>query len=535
MTYMKRNLLGIFIFCLVGGFCFAEEISINSDINYLKADSIYELKEKRSNVLIRANVQNANVYLNNILQGQAPLSLNNLSSGVYLLSVKKAGYTTEEFYIRVREGKSYRYYVELKKNVGIIEIEDVPYGSVVYVDGVKMSDYRFEVETGWHSVKVRAFGYKDFSTDIYVKRRSFNSIPVELEKANFEITSFSASKQKFNPFYKGTIGECEFDISVTTDSQEFGFFEITTINGEVVFSRHLNHFSTWTQTVHWNGRSDDGQLLPSGIYIATVTIDGITKKISTIIDYSLVYQLVDINSLGISIGTTSTAFVLPKSSTVFNFALEPTWNNNFSFYGIPFEVGFAHSLANWAEFTLRMKCFAGIEETPIMLNLGLKLAGKTNAFCYGIGVKYGYSSEPVYEPYGFSYGSGLGFTGALGIQGLGYYFGYASEYVFGSKTGAFSEDNDTWKNGIALLVQPTQNVAIKAWSNLHSNFNHYEDSVNAAKNNSENYWTRCIDSGIGISLTIPTTYIIFDAKLMNVTYFGDSSYFMGSVGLSFLY
>ena len=203
MTYMKRNLLGIFILCLVVGFCFAEEISINSDINYLKADSIYELKEKRSNVLIRANVQNANVYLNNILQGQAPLSLNNLSSGVYLLSVKKAGYTTEEFYIRVREGKSYRYYVELKKNVGIIEVEDVPYGSVVYVDGVKMSDYRFEVETGWHSVKVRAFGYKDFSTDIYVKRRSFNSIPVELEKANFEITSFSASKQKFNPSYKG--------------------------------------------------------------------------------------------------------------------------------------------------------------------------------------------------------------------------------------------------------------------------------------------------------------------------------------------
>ena len=106
MTYMKRKLLGIFIFCLVGGFCFAEEISVNNDINYLKADSIYELKEKRSNVLIRANVQNANVYLNNILQGQAPLSLNNLSSGVYLLSVKKAGYTTEEFYIRVREGKS---------------------------------------------------------------------------------------------------------------------------------------------------------------------------------------------------------------------------------------------------------------------------------------------------------------------------------------------------------------------------------------------------------------------------------------------
>ena len=141
-----------------------------------------------------------------------------------------------------------------------------------------MSDYRFEVETGWHSVKVRAFGYKDFSTDIYVKRRSFNSIPVELEKAKFEITSFSTSKQKFNPFYKGTIGECEFDISVTTDSQEFGFFEITTINGEVVFSRQLNHFSSWTQTIHWNGRSDDGQLLPPGIYVATVTIDGITKK-----------------------------------------------------------------------------------------------------------------------------------------------------------------------------------------------------------------------------------------------------------------
>ena len=89
MTYMKRNILGIFILCLVFGICFAEDDSVSRDINYLKADSIYELKEKKSNVLIKSNVQNANVYLNNILQGQAPLSLNNLSSGIYLLSVKK--------------------------------------------------------------------------------------------------------------------------------------------------------------------------------------------------------------------------------------------------------------------------------------------------------------------------------------------------------------------------------------------------------------------------------------------------------------
>lgn len=535
MTYMKRNILGIFILCLVFGICFAEDDSVSRDINYLKADSIYELKEKKSNVLIKSNVQNANVYLNNILQGQAPLSLNNLSSGIYLLSVKKTGYITEEFYIKVREGKSYRYYVELKKNVGIVDIEDVPYGSVVYVDGIKMSDYRFEVETGWHTIKVRAFGYKDFSTDIYVKRRSFNSIPVEFEKADFEITSFSVSKQKFNPFYKGTIGSCQFDISVTADSEDIGFFEIETINGEVVFSRPLNHFSTWTQTIHWNGRSNDGQLLPAGIYIATVTIDGITKKISTIIDYSLVYQLVDINSLGTSVGSTSTAFVLPKATTVFNFAIEPTWNTDRLFYGFPFEFGFVHSFASCAEFSLRMKCFAGMEETPIMLNLGLKLAGKTNPVCYSIGVKYGYSADPIYEPYGMSYGSGLGFTGALGIQGLGYYFGYATEYVFGSKTGVLAENNDTWKNGLALLVQPTQHVAIKAWSNLHSAFNYASDDVYSLQNDGENCWTRCIDSGIGLSLMIPTTSIIFDAKVMNITYFGDISYFMGSVGLSFLF
>ena len=49
MTYMKRNILGIFILCLVFGICFAEDDSVSRDINYLKADSIYELKEKKSN------------------------------------------------------------------------------------------------------------------------------------------------------------------------------------------------------------------------------------------------------------------------------------------------------------------------------------------------------------------------------------------------------------------------------------------------------------------------------------------------------
>ena len=86
-------LLVLNIFCYFG---YSQTEELVQSVQYLKADSVYSLKQEESKILIKSNVPNANVYLNNILQGQAPLSLNNLSSGVYLVSVQKDGYITQE-------------------------------------------------------------------------------------------------------------------------------------------------------------------------------------------------------------------------------------------------------------------------------------------------------------------------------------------------------------------------------------------------------------------------------------------------------
>ena len=93
-----------------------------------------------------------------------------------------------------------------------------------------------------------------------------------------------------------------------------------------------------------------------------------------------------------------------------------------SFYGTPIDFGFVTSLTESAEFSGRIKFFAGMEDTPILINFATKFSKKINSFCGALGIKYGFCTDPIFAPYGYSYGSGLGFTGALGIQGLGYYF-----------------------------------------------------------------------------------------------------------------
>ena len=521
-------LLVLNIFCYFG---YSQTEELVQSVQYLKADSVYSLKQEESKILIKSNVPNANVYLNNILQGQAPLSLNNLSSGVYLVSVQKDGYITQEYYIRVQEGKSYTYYFELKKNVGYVDVRDAPIGSIIYVDYRKISDTSFEVEVGWHIIKVRAFGYEDFYSRIYVRRKSHNTVRVTLEKADFNITNFSVSKRRFNPLYDGAVSNCDFDIYVTANSQERGSFEIKDEFGNVVFSTTLGYFDTWLQKIKWSGTDNYGQLLPQGNYFATVSIDGISKSVVVAIDYSLVYQLINTNSLGTSIGTTSTAFVMPDSTVVFDFSVEPIFDLTSSFYGTPIDFGFVTSLTESAEFSGRIKFFAGMEDTPILINFATKFSKKINSFCGALGIKYGFCTDPIFAPYGYSYGSGLGFTGAIGIQGFDYYLGCASEYVIGSKTGNLSEGGNTWKNGIALLFQPNQNVSLKCWANLHSIFNYTDENVPDEKYSN---WTKCMDSGIGLSFFVPRTFVIINTKLSHIFYFGENSYLSGSVGLSFM-
>jgi hypothetical protein len=57
----------------------------------------------------------------------------------------------------------------------------------------------------------------------------------------------------------------------TVNAPGKGIVRITNNQGDEVFSLSLNQFSSWTQTVAWDGRNQYGEIVPDGIY--TINID----------------------------------------------------------------------------------------------------------------------------------------------------------------------------------------------------------------------------------------------------------------------
>lgn len=73
-----------------------------------------ELSNSSTEIIIRANVPDAAVYLNSGYQGRTPLTLRNYTQGVYKLVIEKQGYTKQQFLLSIERGKRKYYYIELE-------------------------------------------------------------------------------------------------------------------------------------------------------------------------------------------------------------------------------------------------------------------------------------------------------------------------------------------------------------------------------------------------------------------------------------
>ncbi|MBR7064381.1 MAG: PEGA domain-containing protein, partial [Treponema sp.] len=387
-------------------FCFSFVVfSQPHNEQFLIAEAVTEVQKSSASVTIHSNVRNASVYLNGQYYGTTPCTVTDLAPGTYRLRITKQGYNSVSHYISVSRKQSSSFYVELERLVGFIRLHGVPENASVYCDDTLISSYgvtgTIELPEGYHTITVRKFGYADFVTSLYVTRRLITPLHVSMRSETFSLSNFSASKKQINPTYTNSLGTCNFSFKVT--APESANLSITDENGIVVYSYNFPTFTTWEQKVAWNGRSVTGEVLPDGVYCATLSAGDYTEKVYVQINSALRYHVADISFSGSSIGNLPAPFTQGEKTFFLGLGVSPAFivQKDAPFYGIPINFFFGFNPVSWFEFSSSLTLNTGNMgedgtnvTVPVMMNVSAKFSTQIplqtgGQFSVGGVVRYG--------------------------------------------------------------------------------------------------------------------------------------------------
>ncbi|MFA6855636.1 MAG: PEGA domain-containing protein [Treponema sp.] len=521
------------VFFLIPFFAFTQ----SGGQNVLTAENNILSDDNKTSITIRTNIQDASVYLNGEYQGRTPCTITDLGSGSYSLTVKKDGYEERSYRITVKNGQSSTFFVELDKITGFVLLSGISSDCIIYTDGDWLSADRLpvfgsplELDEGFHTITVRRFGYDDYTTQIFVVRHLIIPVQIQMTKASFVLSGFSATRRRFNPAYTGAVGSCTFSFKVT--APETGTLSIVNLTGTNVFTWHFPEFSTWDQGISWNGRDAYGNVLPDGSYRATITAGKFTQTAYTQIDHSLTYHPADVTKSGTGIGTLPAAFIMAEDTAFIGTEVSPVFRTGVTpFYEAPLNIFFGMAPVPWFEFSMNFELHAGIQNAPLSVGGAAKLGSarqitSDTKLCYAAVIRYGYTNEvPLYEPYGADTGNGLGCGAAAGFESTAYYAGISSEYLFGTMQGNLKINDSIWRNGIGFEYRPSQTATVKTWCAINSAFGETTGTV----------WLRAFDIGTGATLQLGSSSVMLNIKGDSILYPGSTNYFSGTFGLTYLF
>lgn len=266
------------------------------------------------------NVDRADIYLNGIYRGESDLVLKNLRPGYYNLKVKKSGYETFKSRIRVRSGRSIVYEIKMEKLYGYLRINNGLNVSNLQPGEVPMDTSITKMDIGTHSLSYTRFGYYDINRTVTILPYLTTDIQVIFQPCPFEVSDFSSSGSKMNPYMKGGYSSITFSYRVTANGTTR--LVITDKYGSIHFAKEFTNFRQHHQSFSYDGMDDYGVPLADGEYIATLEAEGQSWTRRFTVDSTISYGLVPMGYNGLSIGDVTTGI----SDMGFQFS----WYNGFT-------------------------------------------------------------------------------------------------------------------------------------------------------------------------------------------------------------
>ena len=475
----KKFLSVVFVFFVAVCALSALSIEINTGSSGSGSARDPDSRKKRDDELVgviikTTNVEDADVYINGKHFGRTPVATVELSATYYELEIRKAGYDTITCKIYPKRRYTSTYSFTMLKTCGYIDIRNYPSGSSVYVDGSKHSSNPVEVLPGSHTVKVRKFGYEDYSQKVYVENHKTVSVNVSLKTAPFAITNFSVSKSKINPDYTSGIGKVTFSFDVTNDGS--AILSVNDRYGNAVWTHEYKSFSTWEQSITWDGRGNYGEKIPDGQYTVNLYSFDYDKSIPLKIDRSMVYPLSTFTPSGTGIGSLPCAFGDGINYVKLFVDFGPVINvgEKTQLQSLPVTTGIIIDFGQYNELSGAFGVAAASADgkNPILAsgsfkrNFVIPLDSDAKVSFAGL-IDYTFSSGNTGAPVGTDMGKGLGLGAAAAFETKSLYLGVSGEYSFTKATAKGIED--TLKYGVAASILPAKNLKTGVWAAMTNN------------------------------------------------------------------
>ena len=466
---MKIKRIFCVLFAVFTAVCSLSALSVEMDLGYEGGLREPDIKKRRDDdyagVIIKTNVEEAVIYIDGQAVGPSPYATVELSARYYDLEIRKAGYDTIKCRIHPKKYYTYTYNFVLIKTCGYLNVRGAPDGAAVYVDGSSHSSYPIEVDPGNHTVKVRKFGYDDYVNEVYVANHKTVTVDISMKVSPFSISRFKVSKSTINPDYSSAIGKTEFSFYVTNTGS--AILSVSDRYGNVVWDHRYSSFSTWEQSITWNGTGSGGERLPDGIYTVKLTSyeNEFTEKVK--IDRSLSYPLEVYTTSGSGIGTMPFAFASEVNYVKLFADIGPVItaaDNKASLYAVPATFGMVIDFANHFELAGSVGpnvCLGNSgNQTTVKGGVSFKGSGGTKITS---GLSLNFAGFASYN-YDLISDSGIAVGLSTGIETSALYAGVTGEYIF---TGV--DKDDVYKYGAALSFIPSRTFKLSGWGAIRNN------------------------------------------------------------------
>ena len=388
--------------------------------------------------VINTSPTGARVYIDGIDQGISPVSINNIISGELHVRLTKEGFKERNFDITLFANSRLVVSIEMEELRGNVLIsvnktegspENLPFYPQIYTSSLDETNSSLTLSidnkaslnlpVGYHTIRTRAFGWEDETVTLYIEENTATIADIFMKPAVFRIGSFLQSRKKFNPVNPNNLGITEYRFEVSAPGT--ADITITGKDGIAVFTKNF-HLNESVQQITWNGRDDNGNPLPAGLYSVLIEASSITKEtvqleLETEIDYSINIFPVTLLSGKSGLAFTPLPDVLPKGSYQieaiilygkFILPSDFTKTQELIFSGFPFGIGARCVFFNYLETSV----FFNIN--PQYNNTGFGITGSVKYNVLGgdlpislsAGISYTFANENGEAP--LSPGRGIG-------------------------------------------------------------------------------------------------------------------------------